>query len=120
MNFLIVALGGGLGAITRSIVSNRWNTGRLHFPKGTWIANISGSLLLALIIAFHINERISEGMWLFAGVGFCGAYTTFSTFGKETVHLIIEGHVKKALLYVLSSLLFSLTTVVIVFLLFLT
>jgi len=116
MNLLFVALGGGLGAIIRSIISNRWNTGSLHFPKGTWIANISGSLLLALFISLHINERLSEGLWLFAGVGFCGAYTTFSTFGKETVHLILEGHVNKALLYVLSSLLFSLTSVVIVFL----
>ncbi len=119
MNFLFVAIGGGLGAIIRSIVGNRWNTGSLHFPKGTWVANISGSLLLALLISLHVHERISEGLWLFAGVGFCGAYTTFSTFGKETVHLILEGHIKKALLYVLSSLLFSLTTVVIVFLLFL-
>ncbi|QHE53469.1 fluoride efflux transporter CrcB [Pontibacillus sp. HMF3514] len=116
MNFLLVALGGGLGAIIRSIISNRWNTGSFHFPKGTWIANISGSLLLALFISLHIKERLSEEFWLFAGVGFCGAYTTFSTFGKETVHLIIEGHIKKAMLYVLSSLLFSLASVIVVFL----
>lgn len=111
MSFLLVGIGGGIGAISRSIISGKWNTGDVRIPFGTWVANMTGSVVLALLILLHRDHVISDQVWLFTGVGFCGAYTTFSTFGKETVMLIFAGQLGKALMYVSLSLFTSLLTV---------
>src|SRR5690606_268963 len=73
------------------------------FPWGTWVINALGSLLLGILYAFHSGGLISELLWLMAGTGFCGAFTTFSTFGYETIRLVAEGRKLRAALYVLSS-----------------
>ncbi|MBA2872224.1 CrcB protein [Anoxybacillus calidus] len=104
----VVGIGGILGAITRFLLS-KWISSKVTttFPIGTWIINITGSFILGCLFVLHSNGDISAWLWLFFGVGFLGAYTTFSTFGYETVHLIEKKDFGTAILYVLSSVLIS-------------
>ncbi|MEU9367275.1 fluoride efflux transporter CrcB [Streptomyces avermitilis] len=74
------------------------------FPRGTWLINISGSFVLGLLMGLGTRHGLPEQVVTMAGVGFCGAYTTFSTFSYELVHLREKGQVGKSLLYGASSL----------------
>lgn len=103
MSMLLVAVGGFLGSIARYYISLKTHKCLI----GTWTANITGSILLALLLRFYLNNSISEWLWVFLGIGFCGAYTTFSTFGNETLQLIIEKRYWLAIGYVLISLITS-------------
>jgi CrcB protein len=92
-NYLIIGLGGFLGAVARYAVSlwigQRW--GRV-FPLGTFFINISGSFLIALVMSLSIERLMISPQWrLFLAVGFLGAYTTFSTFEFETGTLLRDG-----------------------------
>jgi fluoride exporter len=92
--YLLVGVGGFLGANAR-FVQARW-VDLLHnttFPWGTFVINVGGSFLLGLLGAF-VSARVppptGDHLRLALGVGFLGAYTTFSTFEYET-HTLIEG-----------------------------
>jgi CrcB protein len=83
----------------------RWNCKiKVGFPWWTWVINLTGSLLLGIIVALHNREFLSDEAWLMLGVGFCGAYTTFSTFGYEMQQLVEKKHVIAAATYMLSSI----------------
>ena len=109
MSYLLIGVGGALGAICRyslglAVMRNRQGS----FPLGTWIINISGSFLLGLLFQFHAQGLIQDWAMMLFGVGFCGAYTTFSTFGNETVQLIVGNKLGLAACYVGTSVLLSL------------
>lgn len=103
---LWIGFAGVLGAVLRYSLG-KWVSGLLGmaFPWGTWIINISGSLLLGLLYGWHQSTMISDGIWVMWGTGFCGAYTTFSTFGYETIGLMGRQRYASAALYVVSSVL---------------
>lgn len=103
----IIGIGGSLGAAARFIVGNIINkrTQKIYpFPIGTWLINITGSFLLGLITQLSLSNHIGESLLLFGSVGFCGAFTTFSTFGYETITLIQSNKIKLATIYVISSI----------------
>ncbi|MEC1721615.1 fluoride efflux transporter CrcB [Schinkia azotoformans] len=104
----IIGFGGAIGAAVRFLlgdfINKRWSKKLGRFPVGTWIINISGSFLLGVIANYHLSNSIEDWVWYFVGVGFCGAYTTFSTFGFETIRLIEDKKIKIAIEYILSSL----------------
>jgi CrcB protein len=106
-----VALGGSLGAVFRFLVSTgiyQW-LGR-GFPYGTLVVNIVGSFLLGLLTESLVVQRITFAHDYRAAilVGFIGAFTTFSTFSLETVYLIEQGSVIKAI----SNIVISVTSCV--------
>ncbi|GAA5179890.1 fluoride efflux transporter CrcB [Rugosimonospora acidiphila] len=89
MSALLVVLGAVLGAplryLTDRAVQSRHGT---PFPWGTFTVNVVGSFTLGLLFAAGTAHGLSPRVMTFAGTGFCGALTTFSTFGYETVRLI--------------------------------
>lgn len=95
-----VALGGALGASGRYVVSTwaveRWG---LAFPYGTLIVNVVGSLVLGVVAGiFARGTGVPDSVRLLVGVGFFGAFTTFSTYAVETAGLIERPSLSAALL----------------------
>jgi fluoride exporter len=99
-----VGAGGALGAAARFLLGTVVKKMvKLDFPTGTWIINLTGSTLLGILTGLYVTESISENMWLFSGVGFCGAYTTFSTFGTEIMSFLEQERYVPAIVYIVSS-----------------
>jgi CrcB protein len=73
------------------------------FPWGTLVVNISGSALLGLLTGLALYHAFPKAPRLILGTGFCGAYTTFSTFTFETVRLMEDGRLHQALLNVAAT-----------------
>ena len=82
-----------------------------HFPWATFWTNVSGSFVLGFLLVLLL-ERYPPSRYAraFAGTGFCGAFTTFSTFSVETDLLVKDGHATLALAYVVSSLVVGIAT----------
>ncbi|RFU66140.1 fluoride efflux transporter CrcB [Bacillus sp. V59.32b] len=99
----LIGAGGAIGAAARFLIGGLMRRAKGEFPLGTWVINISGSFLLGILAALHISNLLSEWLWSFVGIGFCGAYTTFSTFGTETIALLEEKNYITAMVYVISS-----------------
>jgi len=106
MSYLAVFIGGGIGSVLRfamskMIIAQGWLNG--HWA--TLIVNVLASFALVFFVdAFYDKSKL---WYLFLGIGFCGGWSTFSTFSFETVNLIGEGRTLEALLYVLLSVLLS-------------
>ncbi|WP_431029799.1 fluoride efflux transporter CrcB [Lysinibacillus sp. LZ02] len=81
---IYVMIGGFFGAIIRFIVSKKLSTIHKGFPFPTFIVNIVGAFLLGLVIA---NE-VADTLYQLVGIGFLGAFTTFSTYSYETLQLV--------------------------------
>jgi CrcB protein len=92
-NYLIIGVGGFIGAIMRYIIGvwigQKWGK---SFPLGTFVINVSGSFLIGLIMTLLTEKLMVNPQWrLLLVVGFLGAYTTFSTFEYETGNLLKDG-----------------------------
>jgi len=86
---LLVGVGGTLGALARHGLGERIETGR----RDTLLVNVLGSFTLGVLLAVPVDDTLL----LLAGTGFCGAFTTFSTFAFETVRLFETGDRRQAL-----------------------
>jgi CrcB protein len=105
MAFLIVFLGGGIGAATRHGINLA--IGRAlgtAFPYGTLLINITGSLIMGLAAAYFAFKGGATQHWrLFLTTGVLGGYTTFSAFSLDAALLYERGEVGAAAIYVIAS-----------------
>ena len=109
MNYLLVCIGGGLGASLRhavNVLCARFLG--TAFPWGTFIINITGSTVMGLIAGYLAFKGEASQAWrLFLMTGILGGYTTFSAFSLDAVLLYERSEFGLALFYVLGSVVFS-------------
>jgi CrcB protein len=106
---LAIALAGAIGTLARfglgGWIQERAGAG---FPWGTLVINITGSIVLAFAFRFAEGTVVRPELRAAVGVGFCGAFTTFSTFSYETARLLEDGQWNRAALYIAASVLLAL------------
>jgi fluoride exporter len=103
--YLAVAATGALGAPARYLVDLVVSQRRGGvFPWGTFVVNASGAFVLGVVTGLALHHGLSDSARTVLGTGLCGAYTTFSTFGYETVRLLEDRAWREAVLNVVGSL----------------
>jgi CrcB protein len=101
---LLVFVGGGFGSVLRFLVGKWLNSSETGIPFGTFAANILGSLLIGLILGFAAkNDTLSSNQTLLLATGFCGGFTTFSTFAYENHVLLKSGDFTSFAFYTIAS-----------------
>ena len=104
-NFLLIGLGGGIGSIVRYLCQKWFNDYYPHpFPWGTFTVNLVGCFLIGLLYAASEKASVlSPQTRLLLITGFCGGFTTFSTFAFENMNLLRSGDVLYFSIYIVAS-----------------
>lgn len=111
--FWAVALGAALGGVSRYYFSLSVQPRLGSFPWSTMIINVSGSLLLGFITRYALaTPSLSVEMRVLLTTGFCGGFTTFSTYSYETVTLLENGEYQRAGAYAFGSMLLALVATI--------
>lgn len=110
MEYLWVGVGGFAGANVRYVlgawIGNRLGVG---FPYGTFLINVTGSLLIGVILTLLTEQLIVDPLWRrLLVIGFLGGYTTFSSYSYEALALVEQGNWSRALSYILGTNILSL------------
>lgn len=109
----LVGIGGGLGSVFRflmSVIMNKFN--QSVFPWATFLVNILGCLIIGILIGYFDRQLISNPHLKFLFItGFCGGFTTFSTFSVEGYSLYSSDHIFLAFLYVILSVVLGLLAI---------
>lgn len=103
-SLLLVFLGGGFGSVLRYIIGKYLNSAETGIPYGTFAANILGSLLIGVILGLAAkNDSITQNQTLLLATGFCGGFTTFSTFAYENHVFLKSGDFTSFAMYTIAS-----------------
>lgn len=113
LNIVAIFFGGGLGAVLRYLTGICFSQNfRMNLPLSTFVVNILGSFILGFLYILFINKPgINTELKVALTIGFCGGFTTFSTFSLEIFEMLGNSNFYQAGLYILSSLLFGLIAV---------
>jgi CrcB protein len=105
-----VAIGSAVGGVSRYLLGGFVQRAlAASFPVGTLLINVTGSALLGFILRYALDTPgVTPEIRALLGLGFCGGYTTFSTFSYETLALLEDGDWRRAGLYVAFSVIGSL------------
>lgn len=112
--FWAVAFGAALGGLARFYLGDAiQQRAGIDFPAGTLVINVTGSFLIGLFFRYALQSAaIGPELRIFLTTGFCGGYTTFSTFSYDTIVMLTDGEYGRASLYVGSSVAVSLVATV--------
>jgi len=101
---LLVFIGGGFGSVLRFFIGRHLNNPETGIPYGTFLANILGSLLIGIILGLAAkNDTLSQSQILLLATGFCGGFTTFSTFAYENHVFLKSGDFMSFAVYTIAS-----------------
>ncbi len=101
---LLVFLGGGFGSVLRFFIGKYLNNTENGIPYGTFATNILGSLLIGIILGLAVkNNTLSQNQTLLLATGFCGGFTTFSTFAYENHVFLKSGDFTSFAIYTIAS-----------------
>ncbi len=101
---LLVFVGGGFGSVLRYLLGKYLNSSETGIPYGTFAANILGSLLIGFILGLAAkNEALTQNQTLLLATGFCGGFTTFSTFAYENHVFLKSGDFSSFAFYTIAS-----------------
>jgi fluoride exporter len=103
MNFLLVFLGGGFGSLVRYGISLTITRLEINFPLATLISNIAACFFIGVLTAATTKGNLSDAHRLLLATGFCGGFSTFSTFSNETLQLAQNGQLLTAFFNILLS-----------------
>jgi len=107
-SLFLVFIGGGFGSVLRFLIGKWLNNSENGIPYGTFAANILGSLLIGFILGYAAkSEALSQNHTLLLATGFCGGFTTFSTFAYENHLFLKSGDFTAFALYAIASFVFG-------------
>ncbi|MBF8455923.1 fluoride efflux transporter CrcB [Kaistella sp. G5-32] len=110
-NLIYIFIGGGLGSVLRFLISNYtqklWNINT--FPMGTFVVNLIGCFLIGVLTSYFI--KVDNYLKFLLITGFCGGFTTFSTFSAENYSLWQNGNYSILLIYIFLSIVVGLLAV---------
>ena len=106
-----IALGGAAGTLARFGLGGLAQRYSAFFPYGTLTINVTGSLLLGFLVRYLLATPASPELRAALTIGFCGGFTTFSTFSYEAAVLLESGSIGRAVLYMTASVTLSLAAI---------
>lgn len=104
MNWVYVFIGGGLGSLLRYSLSLYFTRYTIQFPISTFISNFCATILVAIFTFILVKKLDADWVQPMLIIGFCGGFSTFSTFSLETAYLFQSGNLLLAISNVLLSL----------------